>query len=264
MSTIVTDQGIVHYETHGSGPPVILLHGWLGSWQTWRSTMVAMARDYKFYALDFWGFGDSDKKRERFEVMDFVDLVNQFMDRLGIVSAPIVGHSMGGSVSLGVTVKYPERVKKVAVVGSPVYGKEGFMPMLLPFANPLFARAIWSSPALFRLGMRLIYAPLITRKESSEFYKMTAPATDVTTLESFFRSIASLQRVDLREDLKKVSQPALGVYGKLDVLINPRQRFTFQESLANSDVLYMPGSGHIPMMDEPELFNEGLKKFLAG
>ena len=100
MSTIVTDQGVVHYETYGSGPPVILLHGWLGSWGTWRSTIQALGNEYRSYALDFWGFGDSDKRREQFQVDDFVDLVNDFMGRLGISSAPLVGHSMGGTVSM--------------------------------------------------------------------------------------------------------------------------------------------------------------------
>ena len=61
MSSIVTDQGIVHYETYGSGRPVILLHGWLGSWSYWLSTMEALRRGYRCYALDFWGFGESDK-----------------------------------------------------------------------------------------------------------------------------------------------------------------------------------------------------------
>ena len=92
MSSIVTDQGIVHYEAYGRGEPVVLLHGWLGSWGYWLDTMEALGRHYRLYALDFWGFGDSGKRRERYLVSDFVDLVEQFMERLGIVRAPIIGH----------------------------------------------------------------------------------------------------------------------------------------------------------------------------
>jgi pimeloyl-ACP methyl ester carboxylesterase len=223
--------------------------------------MVSLEKEHRFYALDFWGFGESDKKREQFQVMDFVHLVSQFMDRLGIPSAPIIGHSMGGTVSLGVAIQYPERVEKVAVVGSPLEGKS-FMILLRPFANPLFARLIWTSPWLFRLGMRLVYAPLITRKQPRAFYEMTAPATSVTTLESFFRSIASLYQTNLVPDLHRIATPALGVYGAHDVLINPKQRFVFDQSIEQSEILYLKGSGHIPMMDQPDLFNEGLREFL--
>jgi pimeloyl-ACP methyl ester carboxylesterase len=70
----------------------------------------------------FLGFGESGKKRETYAVSDFVSLVNQFMEQLGIVHAPLVGHSMGGTVSLSVAIQYPERVSKVVVVGSPMVG----------------------------------------------------------------------------------------------------------------------------------------------
>lgn len=68
------------------------------------------------------GFGESGKKRETYAVQDFVSLVNQFMEQLGIMNAPLVGHSMGGTVSLSVAIKYPQRVSKVVVVGSPMIG----------------------------------------------------------------------------------------------------------------------------------------------
>ncbi len=64
--------------------------------------MAYLGAFYRTYALDFWGFGESGKKRETYAVSDFVSLVNQFMEQLGIVHAPLVGHSMGGTVSLSV------------------------------------------------------------------------------------------------------------------------------------------------------------------
>jgi pimeloyl-ACP methyl ester carboxylesterase len=120
VSSITTDQGIVHYEVYGRGKPVILLHGWLGSWGLWQETMGYLGRYYRTYAMDFWGFGESGKKRETYAVQDFVSLVDQFMEQLGIRSAPLVGHSMGGTVSLSVAIRYPERVSKVVVVGEQV------------------------------------------------------------------------------------------------------------------------------------------------
>ncbi|PKN88695.1 MAG: alpha/beta hydrolase, partial [Chloroflexi bacterium HGW-Chloroflexi-8] len=62
MSSIATDKGILHYEVIGRGRPVIFLHGWLGSWQLWQQTMANMAGSFRTYALDFWGFGESDRK----------------------------------------------------------------------------------------------------------------------------------------------------------------------------------------------------------
>jgi pimeloyl-ACP methyl ester carboxylesterase len=69
--------------------------------------MAYLGAFYRTYAMDFWGFGESGKKRETYAVSDFVDLVNQFMNQLGIAHAPLVGHSMGGTVSLSVAIRYP-------------------------------------------------------------------------------------------------------------------------------------------------------------
>lgn len=128
MSSIVTEQGLLHYESVGRGQPIILLHGWINSWDVWRDSMIALANQgrYRVYALDFWGFGDSAKGTNNasasFQITSYVEMVHQFMDSLGIQSAPVAGHSMGGTVALQLALTYPDRIKKVAVVGSPVIG----------------------------------------------------------------------------------------------------------------------------------------------
>ena len=72
MSAIVIENSLVHYEVIGRGKPIIFLHGWLGSWRYWMGTMEALARRYRCYALDFWGFGDSDKSRLNCTVSDYL------------------------------------------------------------------------------------------------------------------------------------------------------------------------------------------------
>ncbi|NDJ53297.1 MAG: alpha/beta hydrolase [Chloroflexi bacterium] len=140
MPSLVTGQGQVHYEVIGSGPPVILIHGWTQAWNTWRLTIETFQNQYRMYAPDLWGFGESDKdRRESFNVGDFIELIPQFMDALGIVKVPIMGHSMGGTTALGVTLKYPDRVRKVGVVGSPINGKS--LSLFLKLAGrPFVAR----------------------------------------------------------------------------------------------------------------------------
>jgi len=110
VATLVTEQGIVHYETYGRGRPVLLLHGWLGSWELWRKTVEELGKEFRTYAVDFWGFGDSDTNTGDHSVNNYVALVEQFMDRLGIVKAPLVGHSMGGTVSLSMALRHPEKI----------------------------------------------------------------------------------------------------------------------------------------------------------
>ena len=135
MSTITTDQGIVHYEVYGRGKPVILLHGWLGSWYLWQNTMQAL-EGHRTYAMDFYGFGESGTRRESYTVKDYVSLVEQFMDQLGIIRAPIIGHSMGGTVTMSFAINHPDRVTKAGVIGSPVDGES--LAFLLKMAGIRF------------------------------------------------------------------------------------------------------------------------------
>lgn len=259
MSSIVTDQGVVHYEVSGRGRPVILLHGWLGSWDHWADTMSRLQSGYRGYALDFWGFGDSGKHRSSFHISDFVALVDQFMERLGIESAPVIGHSMGGTVALSLALSNPERVKKVAVVGSPIIGNS--LAIWLQMAGePWFSSLLWKFPFVLQLFLKL-YSPWVTHKPT-EWYKMIVRDVSATTLESFFSSIRSLHHTDLTPRLADISVPTLGIYGLSDVIVNPYQGKLLSQNVAKSHVTMLSGSGHFPMLDEPDLFNEHLFEFL--
>lgn len=258
MSSIVTSQGVVHYEAYGRGKPVILLHGWLGSWGCWLGTMEALAPYYRAYALDFWGFGESDKRRESYNVSDFVGLVDQFMERLGIQSAPIVGHSMGGTVALNLALDRSHRVEKVAAVGSPIDGRS--LSIFLKLAGyPWIAFLVWNSPSLLRWGIKL-FAPWIAASWS-EWYQLLMRDLSKMTLESFLWSIHSLHRTDLRPRLGRLRMPTLGVYGRGDKIVNPRQAELY-DLVADSRVETLGGSRHFPMLDEPDKFYSILLSFL--
>lgn len=258
MSSITTDQGIVHYEVYGRGKPVILLHGWLGSWGLWQKTMAYLGQSYRTYALDFWGFGESGKKINTYQVNDFVSMVDQFMEKLGIVSAPLVGHSMGGTVSLLVAIRYPERVKKVTVVGSPIAGNSLAFMLKVAGMRPI-AFLLFTFFGLFRFGMRLA-SPFICRDPS--FPDMMDRDLSKTTLESFLLSIASLRNTDVRPELSKIRIPAMGMYGDLDNIVHPRQWQPMLAGIPHTRVERFSNAGHFIMLDDPARFMSTLKDFL--
>ncbi len=220
--------------------------------------MAFLGRYYRTYALDFWGFGESGKKRETYAVQDFVSLVDQFMEQLGIVNAPLVGHSMGGTVSLSVAIKYPQRVSKVVVVGSPIVGSSLALPLKFAGYRPI-AFMLFNMMGTFRLAMR-IASPIICR--DPRFPDMMDHDLTSTTLESFLRSIASLRRTDLRPMLGQIKVPALGMYGDRDVIVHPRQWEPMKAGIPHAEIERFPSAGHFIMLEEPQRFGERLKQFL--
>jgi pimeloyl-ACP methyl ester carboxylesterase len=221
--------------------------------------MEALGYHYRLYALDFWGFGDSGKRRERYLIGDFVELVDQFMERLGIIQAPVVGHSMGGTVALSLALDRPQRVCKVAVVGSPIVGSS--LNFLLHLAgHPWIAFVVWHMPTALRWGIRL-FSPKVT-KEWRKWYDMQIQDLSRTTLEAFFSSIASLRRVDLRSSLPVLRLPVMSVHGVGDNVVNPNQAALIGRYVPGSRIEIMTQSRHFPMLDEPEAFNQRLHSFL--
>lgn len=223
--------------------------------------MGILGRHYRTYALDFWGFGESGKKRDTYAVQDFVSLVDQFMEQLGIVHAPLVGHSMGGTVSLSVAMRYPERVSKVVVVGSPIVGSS-LAPLLKIAGYRPSAFVIFNMNMMgpFRAFMKYIYSPIIC--SDPRFPEMMDRDLSRTTLESFLLSIASLRRTDLRPMLDQVKIPAMGIYGDRDKIVHPKQWQPMQKGIPQSEIERFPQAGHFPMLEEPQKFTEKLKAFL--
>jgi pimeloyl-ACP methyl ester carboxylesterase len=258
VSSLTTDQGIVHYEVYGRGKPVILLHGWLGSWGMWQDTMTYLGHTCRTYALDFWGFGESGKKRATYAVQDFVSLVDQFMEQLGILRAPLVGHSMGGTVSLSVAIQYPDRVTKVVVIGSPIVGSSlTLMPTLASY-KPV-AVMVYNAMGLLKLGLRLA-APTITRDR--RWSSMISRDLSRTTLESFLLSIASLRQTDLLPSLSRIQVPVMGMYGHKDNIVKPDQWQPLLAGVPHARIERYPDCGHFPMLDQPQRFMATLGSFL--
>lgn len=259
MPTLVTEQGIVHYERYGYGRPVLLLHGWLGSWALWRNTIEVLGKEFRTYALDFFGFGDSIDRQANFSVDNFVGLVNQFMDQLGIVKAPLIGHSMGGTVSLAAGLRYPEKVVKVIVVGSPIQGSS--LNIFLKFAGYKgVASIVWTAPVLLKTFIRG-YAHFLAR-DGRALGDMILSDVSKVTVDSFFQSIGTLRDTDLRPQVAELKMPVLGVYGKKDFIVSPRQSKVLQQALPHSKIAWFENSGHFPMMDEPDRFFSTVRDFL--
>lgn len=250
----------MHFQAHGRGTPVVFVHGWLGSWDLWRPTMEALAWTHRCYALDLWGFGESGKRSATAMVSNYIDLVAQFLDALGIERAAVIGHSMGGTTALGAAIRYPERVSRVGVIGSPIVGRS--LALLLQLAGVgWIGRATRLLPGALPLGLQLA-APVITRG-----HRIWAPMVvrDVgrTTPESFFSSIGSLRRTDLRPQLERIRVPTLGVYGQRDVIVHPHQYKPLAAGVPQARIEILPRSGHFPMLDEPDVHLAILRSFLS-
>lgn len=268
MPLLTTDppsRGIIHYEVYGKGRPVLFLHGWLGSWQLWRETIARVGEQYRTYSLDFWGFGESrgvgakEEAIQDFSVSAFVEMVGQFMDKLGIPKAAVIGHSMGGTVAMSSAIRYPDRVVKACAIGSPINGESLYL-MLKLGGNPALASLGFLIPPALRMiiGTYTYFAA----KDGKAVRKMVLEDLSRTTLQSFFESIGTLRRTDLTTQLSQLHQPLLGIYGKKDIIVSPKQSRVMAQLVPHALVKFYDDAGHFPMIDTPEKFITDILAFL--
>ena len=241
MSAIVVNEGLIHYEALGRGRPVIFIHGWLGSWRYWVPTMEELSAKQRAYALDLWGFGDSDKPGKNYSVDAYVKLLRDFMDKLGVVHPTLVGHGLGGVVALKFAAENPDWVDQVMAVSAPLAGEAVNRP-LAGFSG--------NGDSLARLMPRKAKFPEI----EMELFK-----TDVSAVAE---SIQSVMLSDLRPILPPLTIPVLLVYGTNDPFIRPPDPKWLRFCDDNVRAISLEGAQHFPMLEVRNKFNRLLKEFL--
>ena len=128
----------MYYEVHGSGDPVILLHGsFMTITNNWTPWIGELAKTRKVIAVEMQGHGRTADIKRSFSYQNFADDVAATLDYLKIEKADVIGYSMGGGVALQVAIRHPEKVRK-AVIISGVFRHDGWVKEVLdefPKAN---------------------------------------------------------------------------------------------------------------------------------
>ena len=243
MSAIVIREGLVHYEVIGRGRPLVFIHGWLGSWRYWVPAMEELSSNYRAYALDLWGFGDSDRLHGRYSVETYVQLLDEFLDNLGMgmLRPTLIGHSLGGIVALRFAARAPDKVERVMGVSVPLRGA-----------------AIHRSLAGFS-GNEEALARLVARRAKFPEVEMEVRKTDVSAITG---TTHSAMVNDLSHGLPSFEVPVLLVYGDDDPLITPPHQARQQNHDKNMRTIFLDSTRHFPMLEERGKFNRLLMDFL--
>jgi pimeloyl-ACP methyl ester carboxylesterase len=261
--------------TMGEGPDVMLIHGLGGTKSSFFDTAAALSRDgYRVHAIDLPGFGGSSKPATApYTARWFAESVAGVMDTLEIERAHLVGNSMGGRVALEVGLRYPERVRGIALLCPAVaFIKRGFHP-IVRLARP----ELGMLPHRFTRGM-----------VESQFWSMFAdpdavdPAVADVAVEEFqriyssagarFAFLCAARNIYLDKPfgkggfyprLAELEAPSLFVWGTHDPLIPAAFKRHVARWLPAAEQIVLEGCGHVPQVERPEQTNGLLTRFLS-
>ena len=262
--TIEISGRMISYNKIGTGGHnAVLLHGWGASKAWWQPIAQGLAESHTCYAPDLVGFGQSTKpaEYEAFRIEQQAAVIAAFIERLGLGPVYLIGHSMGGMISVTLAYFYPHLVERLAVFDLVVTGRCGsfLWASQLGLALPLIGRWLFNlgyaltrwTPVAYRRSFKLMLARQVGREQEA-FIARTYPDYRTLPLRSLEFAMKAFTGFDLRPFMAQVKQPTLVVCGKEDRQIPPEDSQLLADALPDSRLAWFSPAGHNPFVEYPE------------
>src|SRR3990172_3498047 len=263
----------IHFKDAGKGRPLILIHGFGASMDTWRYLEGALKSAYRLVPLDLKGHGLSDRPRdEHYSLEDHAEVVMGLVEHLGLSNVVLVGHSLGSVIALVAALKAqkisPDKVSGIVLLtGS-----------LDPENLPLFLRLL-RFPTFGWLVMKLTTASfrtrLVLKKAFYDHEKVTdslvelyaryqrIPGTDYALLKTAEQMIPQ-DASQFEQELRTLDIPVLNISGEHDEIISRISAEQVCKVLPRCRLVVVEGVGHVPHEEAPQKVVPLLKDFIAG
>jgi pimeloyl-ACP methyl ester carboxylesterase len=243
----------MYYEIHGTGEPLVLLHGAYMTINAMGEVVPSLAKTRRIIAVELQGHGRTADIDRPLSYEQMADDTAALLRHIGIEEADIFGYSMGGGIALQVTIRHPEVVRKL-VLASVYYNNDGVYPEVLEAIETITPEAFVGTP------WREEYARIAPNPE------------DFPTL------VAKLKELDLTfvgwpsEDIQAIEAPALLIIGDSDVVRPEHAVEMFRlvgggvagdlAGLPSSRLAILPGTTHVGLVERTDLLVSMIGEFL--
>ncbi len=251
----------LHYEVHGDGLPVVLIHGFPLSRKIWQSQVEALRDEAYLIVPDLRGHGASEAPGGVYTMEILADDICALLQYLKCGPAVLAGHSMGGYVAMAFLRKYPERVKGLVLVSTraaadSVEGKAGREALAQTVEMEKSA-----VPVVAKMLPKMIAPASIAANPGLQTeVERTMSNTSMPGLTGALRGMA--MRADAREVLTSIHIPTLIIAGTADALIPYSESEKMAHDISGAELHLIEGAGHLPSLEKPNEMNRILKAWL--
>lgn len=246
---IILDSHIVNYYVADGektkGPILIFIHGWGVDATSW-SGVIEKFLPYasRIFAVDLPGFGKSENPKHTFDVGCYTDIMEEFIKKLNIKEAVLIGHSFGGRIALRLSIKIPKSILKSVLVSSAGIRTRSRRVKILKKLSKI---------------MKLFFGRSENIKEKA--YKLVGSDYQLKPeLKDTFRRVINEEDTNL---FSKVSVPTLLLWGEVDKITPLSSGKRMNKEIKNSEIFIIPDVGHFIFLDEPEIFVRKIIKFIS-
>lgn len=257
------ERGISYLQAGASGPPIVMLHGWGAFKELWWSTLRRLGRQFRCFALDIPGHGESPIGRAT-TMTALAETVAAFCDDLNLSRIVLMGHSMGGSVACELTLRRTDLVERLILVDAAVD----------PHLMPSFARTYllplngWTLFRLMLLGARIAspIGALVPHDHGGGWLRPWLRRGSYLAYfdpEPLYLLYRSLFATRAGETLRQIAVPTLVISGQFDSVVPPRHSRRIARTIPGARYVEIQGALHNPMDERPRAFEEAVLAFLA-
>jgi pimeloyl-ACP methyl ester carboxylesterase len=262
---------------HEAGPPsgrvAIIIHGWSSSWYALSPLLPMLSERYRCLAVDLPGYGSSPRMKERATIPAYADLLAALIQQVAKPPVVLVGHSMGGMISLTLGLRHSELVERMVLVCPTISGRLSTFINL--FILPLtlmerFGLGSWIV-SIFENWVVGITDQLMRPASFAEVTGITAQ--DYTQLRADARRPGqgrvraecywAMRANDLRGKLKQITVPALVIWGMEDNTVPLRDASVVAREWPEADLRVIPSAGHWPQFETPKIAERYVRAFLS-
>jgi pimeloyl-ACP methyl ester carboxylesterase len=241
----------IHYEVHGSGPPLILTHGYSSTSAMWQGQIAALSRHHKLVLWDMRGHGQSDYPDDPAAYSETLTVADMaaLLDAVGATTAIVGGLSLGGYMSLAFYRSHPERVRALLIIDTgPGFKKDD-------------ARAAWNKRALDNADRFDREGLAVLKTLSAE--RANVAHRNAAGLAHAARGMLTQRDAGVIETLPHIKVPSLVVVGADDTPFLAASDY-MAAKIPGARKVVIPSAGHAANIDQPQLFNEAVVAFLDG
>ena len=244
----------VHYKDEGSGTPIILLHGTSASLHTWDGwTKELTKNNYRVIRMDLPAFGITGANKDNlYDLTSYSKFLTDFVNQLELDKFILAGNSLGGSISWHYTSSNPEKVQKLILLDPAGFPSKKERPLVfelaeIPILNQILKHITPKSLIKDNLGQVYFDDSKVTENLVDRYHQMILRKGS----RAAFIERAKLEGQDYTELLYTIKSPTLIIWGEDDLWIPVEDGFKFKERMANSSLVIMKETGHVPMEEKP-------------
>jgi len=269
-TVLVHDQRIAYLDV-GTGPPVILIHGFGGSMWQWEHQQHALSQHFRVLTLDLPGAGLSDKPEIDYRPDQMLDFFLGFMDAVEIPQATLVGNSMGAGLAIGMALTHPTHVVKLVLIdGLPQHVMEKLTSpsvrraletsapsWLVSFGNWLFGGLMIESVLQEIVHDPALLTPAVIERSNRNRQRPGLIKPIMTVRENL-----PLWESGFATRIDEITHPTLVIWGEEDRVFPIAVGEELQQTIKGSRFIRIPKAGHIPQWEQPDLVNQELIAFI--